>query len=79
MNEENDKPIEISGPGWTVLPNGSLELLVNCNSYEDYLALPSTLVLQGRPLAKCGWIRAEGVVRYRSGWDTIEEAIKNLM
>ncbi len=79
MSDKNDKPIQLSGPGWRTLGNGTLELFVHCESEADYQGLPDTLILRGRPLAKTYWSPSESLVVYRSGWDTIEEAMKNLM
>jgi hypothetical protein len=78
-DEDPSVPIVIYGPGLTELPGGSWELIVEAPTEVCYVTLPESLRFAEKTLFKCGWNRATGYARYRTGWDTIEEAMKHLL
>ena len=80
MSDENpDDPIILHGPGLEDLPDGSWQLRVECPTIVHYVTLPEALCIGPRTLHKCGWNPDTKYAVYRSGGDTVEEAMKNFL
>jgi hypothetical protein len=66
MSDENpDDLITLTGPGWEKLPDGSWQLLVDCETIVHYITLPKTLCMGCHDAYKAGWDSDRKLAYYR--------------
>ena len=65
MSDEDQTPIELSGPGWQRLPDGRWQLPVYCRTIVDYIVLPKFLTYNGMTFHKTGFDTEKGLAYFR--------------
>ena len=64
---DDKRPIQLSGPGWENLPDGSYQFLVDCPDLASYVILPKSLRFRDTEVRKCGWNEDRKLAFYRTG------------